>query len=109
MLTVEEVDAKIAELGGDAIYFKGDGEGETWEVVLKLPAMKDFDFFEANNANPATKPGAGYALVRSMVAWPDKDAIETKHGVRWRFGIKGILNEARFNQFIGLNVAASEK
>ncbi len=106
MLTDEEIRSKITDLGGDAIHIRG--AGAKWEVILKPPQLKDWEFFLANQNNPATKSLAGYKVVRSMIAYPSLDEFDTLRK-RWVGMAEAIQRHPSFDRFIGLEVEAAEK
>lgn len=106
MLTDEEIQSKIDALGGDALYLRG--AAKQWEVVLKPPQLKDWEFFLANQNNPNTRGLAGYKVVRSMLAYPTPDEFD-KLRTRWVGMVEGIIKLKAFDAFIGLEVETLEK
>lgn len=106
MLTDEEIKSKIEALGGDALYLRAPGK--QWEVILKAPQLKDWEFFMANQGNPATKALAGLKMVRSMLAYPTPEEFDQIRK-RWVGIAEAIVKLKAFDSFIGLEVETMEK
>lgn len=114
MLSKKEIDEKIASLGGDAVHFRG--EGGKWEVILRPPQLKDWEFYLANRESPAAKPSALLILIRSMVAYAGdpkdgESATDTfdRLRTRWVSMAEAIGKQRRFDVFVGLVVEDEEK
>lgn len=114
MLSKSEIEEQIKSLGGDAVHFRG--AGGKWEVILKPPQLKDWDFYLANRESPEAKPLALLILVRSMVAYAG-DPINGERPVdtfdrlrtRWVSMVEAIGKQKRFDAFVGLLVENEEK
>jgi len=114
MLSKAQIDEHIKALGGDAVHFRGSGG--SWEVILRPPQLKDWDFYLANRENAATKPSALLILIRSMVAYcgDPKDGEKPTDTFdrlrqRWVSMAEAIGKQRRFDVFVGLIVDDEEK
>lgn len=115
MLSKAQIEERIKALGGDAVHFRG--AGGTWEVILKPPQLKDWDFYLANRESPEAKPSALLILVRSMLAYAgDPIEGETTPGAtfdrlrtRWVSMVEAIGKQRRFDVFVGLVMEQEEK
>ena len=114
MLSKAQIEERITALGGDAVHFRG--AGGTWEVILRPPQLKDWDFYLANRESPEAKGAALLILIRSMIAYAGdpkdgESAPQTfdRLRTRWVSMAEAIGKQRRFDVFVGLVVEDEEK
>lgn len=116
MLTREQIDQKAGEISGDAVYIHGHAvkNGYAWEVILKAPAVADWEAYQRHKNDPA----AAFALVMSMLHWCGSDVLTLPSdpraaltAIRARYvGLaEAVTSQPTFLQFIGLEADSIEK
>jgi hypothetical protein len=99
-------DEAEAALGADCVRIR-EKRGR-WDVVLQMPALKDWDYYLAQANNPATKAHADISVIRSMLVFPTREAFDELRK-RMPTIAQAISSNETYIDFLGLRTVEQEK